>query len=58
MNKDQVKGRAKEASGALKETVGKASGSASTQAKGAVEKVLGKTQAAYGDKKDALDKKR
>lgn len=57
MNKDQVKGRAKEATGAIKQAVGKATGSVSTEVKGNAEKVLGKTQAAYGDIKEALDKK-
>lgn len=56
MNKDQVKGRVKEASGAVKESVGRATGQTSTQLKGAVEKVVGKTQAAYGDAKERVRK--
>jgi uncharacterized protein YjbJ (UPF0337 family) len=52
MNKDQVKGRAKEAAGKIKEVAGKAVGSTQTQIKGIGEKIVGKTQAAYGDAKE------
>lgn len=51
MNKDQVKGRAKEVMGAAKDATGKLTGSAKLQVKGKAEKVAGKTQAAYGDAK-------
>jgi uncharacterized protein YjbJ (UPF0337 family) len=57
MNKDQVKGRVKEAKGTLKEVVGKATGNETTKVKGKVEQVVGKTQAAYGDAKEQLKKK-
>jgi uncharacterized protein YjbJ (UPF0337 family) len=56
MNKDQVKGRAKAAVGRVKEVAGKATGSTKTQIKGTAEKVAGKTQAAYGDAKDDMNK--
>lgn len=56
MNRDQLKGRVKEASGKLKEVVGKATGNKTTRLKGAVEQVVGKTQAAYGDAKEQLRK--
>ncbi len=56
MNKDQVKGRATEAKGNIKEAAGKATGSKKTEAKGKVDKVAGKTQAAYGDAKEKVKK--
>lgn len=56
MNKDQVKGRFKVAKGKLKEVVGKATGNKTTNLKGRVEQVVGKTQAAYGDAKEQLRK--
>ena len=52
MNKDQVKGRAKEVTGTVKEAAGRATGRPSTELKGAAEKVIGKTQAEYGDAKE------
>ncbi|MFM0557069.1 CsbD family protein [Paraburkholderia sediminicola] len=51
MNRDQVKGRVKEAKGMLKEVVGKATGNATTRVKGRIEQVVGKAQASYGDAK-------
>ena len=51
MNKDQVKGRGEEAKGKVKEAVGKATGNRTTRLRGAVEQVVGKTRAAYGDAK-------
>jgi uncharacterized protein YjbJ (UPF0337 family) len=56
MNKDQVKGRVNEAVGKAKEVAGKATGSTSTELKGTAQKVAGKTQAAYGDAKDKVEK--
>ena len=60
MNKDQVKGRVEEAKGAVKQTTGKAVGNKDLEARGAVEKAAGKTQAGYGDAKEkvkgAIDK--
>jgi len=49
MNKDQVKGRIKEAGGKIKETTGKAVGNPTLEQRGKVQKVVGKVQAAYGD---------
>jgi len=56
MNKDQVKGRATEAAGKIKETVGKVTGNKQTEATGAVKKDAGKTQAAFGDVKADIKK--
>jgi uncharacterized protein YjbJ (UPF0337 family) len=58
MNKDQVKGRAKEVKGKIKEVAGRVSGSVKTEAKGMAEKTAGKVQAAYGDTKDRMSKGR
>ena len=56
MNKDQVKGRVSEAEGKLKETAGKLVGNERLEAKGKVQKVLGKAQAKFGDvKQDVKD---
>ena len=56
MNKDQVKGRVKEAKGKIKEVAGKLVGNESLEAKGKVQKTLGKAQAKFGDvKKDLKD---
>jgi uncharacterized protein YjbJ (UPF0337 family) len=41
MNKDQVKGRVKEAEGRIKEVAGKLVGNEKLEAKGKVQKVLG-----------------
>lgn len=56
MNKDQVKGRIKEAEGAAKEVAGKVSGKESLEQKGKLEKAAGKTQAGFGDIKNAIKK--
>lgn len=57
MNKDQVKGRIKEAKGAIKETTGKAVGNKDMENEGSVEKSTGKVQAGYGDLKSDINKK-
>ncbi|UUX96289.1 CsbD family protein [Aquabacterium sp. J223] len=49
MNRHQVKGRVEEAKGKIKEEVGQATGNASLEQKGRVQKNLGKGQAAAGD---------
>jgi uncharacterized protein YjbJ (UPF0337 family) len=51
MNKDQVKGRVKEAEGKIKEAAGKLVGNERLEAKGKVEKTLGHAQAKFGDVK-------
>jgi uncharacterized protein YjbJ (UPF0337 family) len=60
MDKDRVEGAAKQAKGAVKETWGKATGDAKTQAEGKADKAEGKVQNAVGGMKDtareALDK--
>ncbi|MGN6583844.1 MAG: CsbD family protein [Rhizobiaceae bacterium] len=56
VNKDQVKGTGKQASGAVKEAAGKITGSKKTEAKGAGEKAAGKVQKAYGDVKEKVKK--
>ncbi len=56
MNKDQVRGRVKEAKGKIKEVAGKLVGNESMEAKGKVQKTLGKAQAKFGDvKQDVKD---
>ena len=56
MDKNQVKGRIKEAEGKAKEITGKIVGNKSLEAKGKVQKIVGKVQAAYGDLKNDLKK--
>jgi uncharacterized protein YjbJ (UPF0337 family) len=51
INKDQVKGRVKEVEGKVKEVAGKLAGNERLEARGRVEKNIGKAQAAYGDVK-------
>lgn len=59
MNKDQVKGRVKEAEGKIKEAAGKFLGNEKLEAKGKVQKVLGEAQAKFGDvKQDLKDAKK
>jgi uncharacterized protein YjbJ (UPF0337 family) len=54
MNKDRIEGAAKQAKGAVKEAVGKATNSPKTQMSGKADKVEGKVQNTYGKAKDAL----
>ena len=56
MNKDQVKGRLKEAEGKVKEVTGKIVGNKSLEIKGKVEKTAGKVQAGYGDFRNEVKK--
>ncbi len=51
INKDQVKGRVEEVKGASKEAAGKIVGDKTLEAKGIVEKNLGKARANFGDVK-------
>ena len=53
MNKDQVKGRVKEATGKIKEVAGKATNNRSLQGKGMAEKLVGKVQKSLGDAVEA-----
>jgi len=52
MNKDQVKGRAKEVKGKVKEVAGRISGNKDLEQRGKLEDVGGKIQAGYGDLKE------
>ena len=54
MNKDQVKGKAKDIGGKIQEEVGKVIGSSEQQAKGLSKQVEGKTQEKFGDAKEVL----
>lgn len=53
MNRDQIKGAAKDMKGSVKEAAGKATGDRQLEAKGAAEKTMGKIQKGVGDMKDA-----
>ena len=54
MDKDRIKGAAREFKGNVKETVGKATGDAKTEAEGKADKVAGKAQNLVGSAKDAV----
>lgn len=53
MDKDTIKGAAKDAVGSIKEAAGKLTGNERLEAEGAAEKTLGKVQKGVGDLKDA-----
>jgi uncharacterized protein YjbJ (UPF0337 family) len=55
MNKDHVKGEAKDIAGKVQQKVGEMVGSAKEQAKGLKKQVEGKVQKGVGDVKDAAD---
>jgi len=55
MNKDQVKGVAKDVAGKVQEQAGKLVGSKKQQVKGLVKQVEGKSQKAVGDVEQAID---
>jgi len=54
INKDQVEGRVEEAKGTIKEATGKLVGDETLEAKGNIQKNLGKVQAKVGDIKQDL----
>jgi uncharacterized protein YjbJ (UPF0337 family) len=54
MNKDQVKGAAKDLGGKIQEEAGKLIGSTEQQAKGLKNQVAGKMQEKIGDLKEAI----
>jgi uncharacterized protein YjbJ (UPF0337 family) len=54
MDKDRIAGSAKQAKGAVKEVVGKATGDAKLQSEGKSDKVAGEAQNAVGGIKDAI----
>ena len=56
MNKDQIKGKAKDIGGKIQEEAGKAVGSSEQQVKGLNKQVEGKVQEKVGDVKDNLNR--
>jgi uncharacterized protein YjbJ (UPF0337 family) len=54
MNKDQVKGGAKDIAGKIQEAAGKLTGSKEQQAKGLAKQVAGKLQKGAGDAKESV----
>jgi uncharacterized protein YjbJ (UPF0337 family) len=56
VNKDQVKGVGKQASGAVKEAAGKVTGNRRLEAEGKAENVAGKIQKGFGDVKEKVKK--
>jgi len=56
INKDQVKGRAEEVQGKIKEVVGKAVGNKDLEAKGNIQKNIGAVRATVGDVKEDIKK--
>jgi uncharacterized protein YjbJ (UPF0337 family) len=54
MNKNQVRGRVKEAKGFIKEVAGKLVGNENLEQKGKVQKILGEAQAEIGDIKQKV----
>jgi uncharacterized protein YjbJ (UPF0337 family) len=55
MNKDQVKGKAKEIGGKIQQEAGELVGSSKQQAKGVAKQVEGKLQKKVGDVREAVD---
>jgi len=51
VNKDQIKGRIKQAKGTIKEAAGKIVGNEKLQMKGKIQKTVGEAQAGFGDAK-------
>ncbi|QFY44513.1 CsbD family protein [Candidatus Methylospira mobilis] len=58
MNKDQVKGRVEKTKGTVKEAAGVILGDAAIEAKGDIQKNVGKVQAGFGDLKENIKKGR
>jgi uncharacterized protein YjbJ (UPF0337 family) len=56
MNRNQVKGAAKNVAGKVQQKVGELTGSKTQQAKGAAKQVEGKVQRGAGNVEEALDK--
>jgi uncharacterized protein YjbJ (UPF0337 family) len=54
MNKDQIKGKAKEVGGKIQEKAGEVVGSSKQQAEGLANQAEGKVQKKVGDVKDAV----
>jgi uncharacterized protein YjbJ (UPF0337 family) len=58
MNRDQVKGTAKDVAGKIQRTAGEVTGSASQQVKGAAKQVAGKVQKGLGNAREDAKKSR
>jgi uncharacterized protein YjbJ (UPF0337 family) len=54
MDKDRIKGSAKQMTGAVKEAVGKATGDTKMKAEGKAQQTAGKMQSAVGRAKDKI----
>jgi len=54
MNNDQIKGRAEEAKGKIKEVAGRVVDNPDLEAEGDADQVAGKVQKTYGDAKDKV----
>ena len=54
MNKDQVKGTAKDIAGKVQEEIGKLVGNKEQQIKGMGKQISGKTEKNYGDAKEVI----
>ena len=55
MNKDQIKGEAKDIAGKVQEKAGKAMGSSEQQVKGQAKQVTGKMQKGVGNVKESVN---
>lgn len=55
MNKDHIKGEAKDVAGKVQQKAGELTGSKKNQAKGLAKQAEGKVQKGVGDVKDAVD---
>jgi uncharacterized protein YjbJ (UPF0337 family) len=58
MNKDQIKGKARQAKGEVKQLAGKLVGDKAMETKGVIQKTAGKIQSTYGNAKDKIKKGR
>jgi uncharacterized protein YjbJ (UPF0337 family) len=56
MNRDQIKGRGKEAVGKLQQQAGKLAGSPKHRAKGLVKEAVGKVQKTMGDARQDIER--
>jgi uncharacterized protein YjbJ (UPF0337 family) len=54
MDKDRMKGSARQLKGLAKEAVGKVTGDTKVEAEGAAEKAAGKAQSTFGGAKDGI----
>jgi uncharacterized protein YjbJ (UPF0337 family) len=54
MHKDTIKGAAKDAAGAIKKNVGRATGDERLEAEGMGEQAAGKVQKSFGDAKETV----